>query len=120
MWMPTGISSKAPTAIPCGLRHAAATGPCLLVADDVRVAREPDGENPINRYLLNSTMLDDFVRDDDGGITLYLQHESPGKELKPNWLPAPKGPFSSVMRLYLPKPEALDGTWKLPKLKKAD
>jgi hypothetical protein len=36
-------------------------------------------ENPINRYLINSTMLDDFVRDDDGGITLYLQHESPGR-----------------------------------------
>jgi len=77
-------------------------------------------ENPINRYLLNSTMLDDFVRDDDGGITLYLQHDSPGKELEPNWLPAPEGPFSSVMRLYWPKAEALDGTWNMPKLKKAD
>jgi hypothetical protein len=73
-------------------------------------------ENPINRYLLNSPMLDDFVRDDDGGITLYLQHDSPGKELEPNWLPSPKGPFSAVMRLYWPKPEALDGTWKMPPL----
>jgi hypothetical protein len=27
-------------------------------------------ENPINRYLLNSLMLDDFMRDADGGITL--------------------------------------------------
>ena len=75
-------------------------------------------ENPINRYLLNSPMLDDFVRDDDGGITLYLQHESPGKDKEANWLPAPKGPFSAVMRLYWPKPEALDGTWKLPPLER--
>lgn len=75
-------------------------------------------ENPINRYLLNSTMLDDFVQDDDGGITLYLQHDSPGKELEPNWLPAPKGPFSAVMRLYWPKAEALDGTWPLPPLER--
>ncbi len=75
-------------------------------------------ENPINRYLLNSTMLDDFVRDDDGGITLYLQHDSPGKELEPNWLPAPEGPFSAVMRLYWPKAEALDGTWTLPPLER--
>jgi hypothetical protein len=72
--------------------------------------------NPIDRYLLNSPMLPDFVRDADGGITLYLQHDSPGKAREPNWLPAPKGPFFAVMRLYWPKPEALDGTWKLPPL----
>jgi len=74
--------------------------------------------NPINRYLLNSPMLPDFVRDADGGITLYIQHDSPGKAREPNWLPAPKGPCSVVMRLYWPKPEALDGTWKLPPLKR--
>ena len=73
-------------------------------------------ENPLNRYLLNSTMIDDFVRDTDGGITLYLQHESPGKDKEPNWLPAPKGPFSATLRLYWPKQEALDGSWKAPAL----
>jgi hypothetical protein len=76
-------------------------------------------ENPINRYLINSPMLEDFVRDDDGGITLYLQHNSPGKNNEANWLPAPKGPFSAVMRLYWPKADALDGAWELPKLKKS-
>lgn len=75
-------------------------------------------ENPIDRYLLNSPMLEDFVRDDDGGITLYLQHDSPGEDREANWLPAPKGPFSAVMRLYWPKSEALDGTWKLPPLER--
>jgi hypothetical protein len=73
-------------------------------------------DNPIDRYLLNSPMLDDFVRDDDGSITLYIQHESPGEDLQPNWLPAPAGPFFMAMRLYWPKAEALDGTWKLPPL----
>ena len=73
-------------------------------------------ENPLDRYLLNSPMLDDFVRDDDGGITLYLQHESPDKDKEPNWLPAPAGPFSAILRLYWPKEKALDGTWKLPPL----
>jgi hypothetical protein len=77
-------------------------------------------ENPINRYLINSTMLDDFVRGDDGGITLYLQHESPGEGREANWLPAPKGPFSAVMRLYWPKPAALDGTWSMPPLERVD
>ena len=74
--------------------------------------------NPLNRYLLNSPMLDDFVLDEDGGITLYIQHQSPGKEKENNWLPAPGGPFALVMRLYWPKQEALDGTWKIPPLKR--
>ncbi|MCX7548801.1 DUF1254 domain-containing protein [Xanthomarina sp. F1114] len=73
-------------------------------------------DNPINRYLLNSTMIPDFVRDKDGGITLYLQSESPGKAKEANWLPAPKGPFVTIMRLYWPKEAALDGSWKNPPL----
>jgi hypothetical protein len=75
-------------------------------------------DNPLDRYLLNSPMLEDFARDDDGGITLYLQHESPGKDKEPNWLPAPKGPFSAILRLYWPKEEALDTAWTQPALKR--
>jgi hypothetical protein len=71
-------------------------------------------ENAINRYLINSTMEPTLIRDADGGITLYIQHESPGKDRNANWLPAPKGPFFMVLREYWPKPEALNGTWKLP------
>lgn len=76
-------------------------------------------ENPLNRYLLNSPMMDDFVFDEDGGLTLYFQNESPGKEKESNWLPAPEGPFSVVLRLYLPKPEVLSGEWKNPPMIKA-
>lgn len=72
--------------------------------------------NPLNRYLINSPMLPDLKRDADGGITLYVQHDSPGKEREANWLPAPNGPFFTVMRLYWPKPAALDGAWKAPPL----
>ena len=71
-------------------------------------------ENPIDRYLINSPMEKDLVRDADGGITLYIQHESPGKDRQANWLPAPEGPFFMVMRQYWPRPEALDGSWKVP------
>ena len=74
--------------------------------------------NPINRYLVNSPMLPQFVKDPDGGLTFYVQNESPGKEKEPNWLPAPKGPFFIAMRLYWPKQEALDGTWKQPPMKR--
>ncbi len=72
--------------------------------------------NALNRYLLNSPMLPQFQRDPDGGITLFIQNASPGKEKEANWLPAPKGPFFMAMRLYWPKEEALDGRWTAPPL----
>ncbi|HTF18014.1 MAG TPA: DUF1214 domain-containing protein [Chryseolinea sp.] len=74
--------------------------------------------NPINRYLINSPMLPKLKTDADGGLTLYVQHDSPGADLESNWLPAPKGPFMAVMRLYWPAPEAVNGTWKNPPLQK--
>ena len=70
--------------------------------------------NPINRYLINSPMLPELKKDADGGVTLLIQNESPGKE-KSNWLPAPKGPFVMAMRLYWPKEEATSGKWEAPK-----
>ncbi len=75
--------------------------------------------NPLNRYLINSSMLPELKRDADGGLTLYLQPESPGKDKESNWLPAPNGPFFAVMRLYWPKEDALNGTWKAPQLQPA-
>jgi hypothetical protein len=74
--------------------------------------------NPLDRYLINSPMLPQLKKDADGGLTLYIQNESPGKDKEPNWLPAPKGPFAMYMRLYWPKPEALEGKWKSPPLKR--
>jgi hypothetical protein len=71
-------------------------------------------ENPIDRYLINSQMEPNLIRDADGGITLCIQHESPGRDKEPNWLPAPQGPFFMVLREYWPKPEALNGSWKVP------
>lgn len=74
--------------------------------------------NPINRYLINSPMLPDLKTDTDGGITIYIQHDSPGADKESNWLPAPNGPFAVFMRLYWPKSEAVNGSWKQPPLKK--
>lgn len=71
-------------------------------------------ENPINRYLINSTMLSDLKMNEDGSLTIYIQKDSPGKEKESNWLPAPDGPIYVVMRLYWPKEEALSGKWKPP------
>ncbi|MDT7796059.1 MAG: hypothetical protein QOD59_5500 [Mycobacterium sp.] len=70
--------------------------------------------NPLQRYLINSPMLHSLVPDTDGGYTFSIQNESPGPDKESNWLPAPKGPFMLVLRLYWPKPDALNGVWKAP------
>lgn len=75
--------------------------------------------NPINRYLINSPMLPQLKRDADGGLTLLIQNESPGKAEESNWLPAPTGPFIMYMRLYWPKAEALEGKWTAPSVARA-
>jgi len=72
--------------------------------------------NKLNRYLINSPMLPNLKKDPDGGITLYIQKDSPGAAKESNWLPAPNSPFAAFLRIYWPKPEALDGTWKRPEL----
>jgi hypothetical protein len=71
-------------------------------------------DNPVDRYLINSAMLESLDRAPDGSITLYIQKDSPGKRKESNWLPAPEGPFYLVLRLYLPGPEILDGEWQEP------
>ena len=81
-------------------------------------------ENPINRYLINSRMLTNLNKNEDGSLTIYIQKESPGADKEANWLPAPKDTIYLVMRLYWPKttpPSILpagEGTWKPPAVKK--
>jgi hypothetical protein len=65
-------------------------------------------------------MLPTVKRDADGGITLNVQHESPGADKESNWLPAPSGPLLVAMRLYWPKPDALNGRWKAPPLERVN
>jgi hypothetical protein len=76
--------------------------------------------NPINRY--NLSQRNTFVTNPDGSVTLYLQAESPGPDKEANWLPAPKGKFIPMLRLYWPTdtpPTILDGTWKPPPVRVA-
>jgi hypothetical protein len=74
--------------------------------------------NRLNRCVINSSMLPELKRDADGGLTLHIQHDSPGDDLETNWLPAPRGPFFCALRLYWPRPEALDGPWRRPPMQR--
>ncbi|MEJ5019430.1 DUF1254 domain-containing protein [Ochrobactrum vermis] len=73
-------------------------------------------DNSLDRYLINSPMLPELKTNSDGGVTLYVQHDSPGADKEANWLPAPAGPFFLVLRLYEPKPEAISDAWVVPPL----
>ncbi len=75
-------------------------------------------DNPLNRYTVSSRF--NFKYNTDGSLDLYLQNENPGPEKEANWLPAPKGRFILMLRLYWPKersPSIINGTWKIPPVK---
>ena len=68
--------------------------------------------NPINRFALSSWNA--LKPNPDGSLDLYFQSESPGADKEANWLPAPKGPFNLLLRMYAPEQSALVGKWDPP------
>ncbi len=76
--------------------------------------------NPLDRYVINSPLVDSLVKDDDGGFTLYVQHTSPGPAKEPNWLPVPSGQFTLTFRAYQPDEAILNFTYQAPPVVKAN
>lgn len=74
--------------------------------------------NQLNRFAVSSWMP--FHYNPDGSLDLYFQHDSPGADKEANWLPAPKGSFNLLLRLYAPKREALTGEWNPPPVEKQE
>ncbi|MCA9802161.1 MAG: DUF1254 domain-containing protein [Cyanobacteria bacterium HKST-UBA02] len=74
--------------------------------------------NDIDRFAIGDR--DDLQFNKDGSLDLYIQSQSPGKDLESNWLPAGKsGPITLTMRLYAPKVDVLSGKWSPPPVKKS-
>ena len=73
--------------------------------------------NDLNRFSLG-TKNKDLKFGADGSLTLYVGAKSPGKDKESNWLPAPQGTFSLLLRNYWPDQAIIDGTSVPPEVVK--
>lgn len=87
-----------------------------LIAYDVRTLDFIP--NRIKRYTL-SDRTTGLVKRADGAVEVRIQKDDP-KLKGVNWLPVGDGRFMLVMRLYQPRQNALDGTYRLPAIEPLD
>lgn len=68
--------------------------------------------NEIKRYSIGDRTKG-LVYNNDGSLTIYIGSKKPD-QLVSNWLPAPKGGFNLMMRIYGPEESVIKGTWNPP------
>jgi hypothetical protein len=68
--------------------------------------------NQIDRYSIGNE-TPGLVQGTDGSLTIVVSADRPSAS-GVNWLPAPTGVFSLVLRVYDPAPRVLDGSWSPP------
>lgn len=75
--------------------------------------------NPIGRYAVGDR-TPGLRTAEDGSVAITAQHRRPGPEDESNWLPTPDSRFYMMMRLFVPKPAALDGGWAPPAIERME
>ena len=75
-------------------------------------------DNPLDRYTLSAR--DPLKLNSDGSLDLCIQQHPPGLDRESNWLPAPEGRFVLMLRFYWPKQPLINGSWKIPPVKRVD
>ena len=68
-------------------------------------AREPARRQSAQSLPINSPMLPQFKRDADGGVTLIIQNESPGRTRKPTGCPRRRGLSPCICGSIGPRPK---------------
>jgi hypothetical protein len=71
-------------------------------------------DNPVDRYSIGD--WHGLTLDADGSLPIRIQHPQPAAGQRPNWLPAPPGPFNVLLRLIWPQEEVLDRRWAPPEV----
>jgi hypothetical protein len=72
-------------------------------------------ENPIQRYKVGTDTAG-LKKGADGSVTIAVQSDPPDQATNVNWLPAPKGDFYVILRLYQPSDAILNGSYQLPQM----
>jgi hypothetical protein len=72
--------------------------------------------NPIDRYSIGDR-TPGISYGDDGSLTLHISHDEPSEpDARANWLPAPDGPFTVIVRAYGGDEAIATGKYALPPL----
>jgi hypothetical protein len=82
----------------------------------------PDAPPPVHGFwalTVNGAAVslgdrDGLTVDTDGSLPIHIQHDRPARARRSNWLPAPPGAFTLVLRLYWPRDEVLTRRWTPP------
>jgi hypothetical protein len=84
---------------------------------------EPDGAffltpNSIDRYAIGDRTTG-LAHGSDGALDIWISRTDPGGARSANWLPAPaRGPFSLVLRAYLPRNDLIMQSYTPPPIDK--
>ncbi|MNE83650.1 hypothetical protein D3C80_1804830 [compost metagenome] len=73
-------------------------------------------DNPIDRYSLNSYMLQrGKLHTADGKLVIYVQQDEPtDPDQRRNWLPSPNAAFQFTARFYGPRGPLIDASYAMP------
>ena len=89
----------------------------LLVPYHVRRRRQDAGPQ-FHRSLQDRDRHEGIEARHYGSITIPIQADPPKGDDAANWLPAPKGNFYVILRLYQPSEEIRSGEYELPQIRK--
>jgi hypothetical protein len=98
-------------------RSARAARRRLLVGQHVR--RQAALRSQPRSTVTTSASTDRIKTNADGSIDIYISNDKPPADKEANWLPAPKGPFSLILRVYWPKDDVINGRWNPPGVRPA-
>lgn len=109
------------------------TGHPLLGSQRYRLRFPRDGVPPVHDFWWLSVWppapLDhrhgigdrnDLALEPDGSLEILIQTALPDPAHIMNWLPAPEGELSLLMRLYSPRDAALAETWRMPPVERIE
>lgn len=74
-------------------------------------------DNPINLYNIGDRTLG-LKNNTESSLDISISSKNPGQAKESNWLPAPDGPFTLLLRMYIPDDSVVKGQYQIPTVEK--